>query len=83
MLPARGLASFALEAASLPLLSDIVYATGYATMVFVVWYVWVRPIDFSNSAKQVDVWPDEEPEEDGSQDGTAAKSDDSGTAESA
>ncbi|MXR43099.1 hypothetical protein GRX01_17355 [Halobaculum sp. WSA2] len=45
-----GLAVYALDNAGLRLLSDIVWLTGYGTTIFVVWYIWLRPLDFTGSS---------------------------------
>jgi hypothetical protein len=34
-----------LEQANLPQLGNVVWVMGYGTMVFVVWFVWIRPLD--------------------------------------
>ncbi|UIP01605.1 hypothetical protein Hbl1158_16760 (plasmid) [Halobaculum sp. CBA1158] len=45
-----GLAVYALDSAGLRLLSDIVWVTGYGTTIFVVWYIWLRPLDLTGSS---------------------------------
>ena len=40
-----GLAVNMLERANLGLLADIVWVVGYGTTIFVVWYIWIRPLD--------------------------------------
>lgn len=42
-----GLANYFLAQAGYETLGTIVWALGYATMVLVLWYVWVRPLDLS------------------------------------
>lgn len=57
-----GLAVYALEQASLPLVADMVWILGYGTAVLVVWYVWIRPLDLIGSAARdisVDIDPAE------------------------
>jgi hypothetical protein len=45
-----GLANYFLAQSGYETLGTVVWATGYATMVFVLWYVWVRPLDLSGPA---------------------------------
>ncbi|WP_332900009.1 hypothetical protein [Haladaptatus sp. CMSO5] len=42
-----GLADYFLTTAGYPGLGRTVWAIGYATMVLVIWYIWIRPLDFS------------------------------------
>lgn len=42
-----GLANYFLAQAGYGTLGTAVWAFGYATMVFVLWYVWVRPLDLA------------------------------------
>lgn len=42
-----GVADYALKQAGAPTAGAIVWATGYAAMVFVVWYYWIRPLDIT------------------------------------
>jgi len=41
-----GLADYALTTAGYPLIAGAVWAGGYLATVFVLWYGWVRPLDF-------------------------------------
>lgn len=47
-----GLLVTVLESANLSTLANVVWITGYGTTIFVVWYIWVRPIDFTGSRPQ-------------------------------
>jgi len=40
-----GVANYYLAEANLYTLGKLVWVTGYGTMVFVVWYGWIRPLD--------------------------------------
>jgi hypothetical protein len=40
-----GVTVYSLEQAGLSFLGNIVWIIGYGTAVFVVWYIWLRPID--------------------------------------
>ncbi|WP_262174559.1 hypothetical protein [Haloarcula laminariae] len=40
-----GLAVYSLEQASLPILADLVWIVGYGTGIFLVWFIWFRPVD--------------------------------------
>ncbi|WP_138798108.1 hypothetical protein [Halostella sp. PRR32] len=42
-----GLAKYFLSAAGYPALGTIIWVTGFGTMVFVVWYLWIRPLDIT------------------------------------
>lgn len=42
-----GLARWALGNAGYPTVGAFVFVTGYATMVFVLWFGWVRPMDIT------------------------------------
>lgn len=42
-----GVARWALGVAGYNWLGRLVFLSGYATMVFVVWYGWVRPLDIT------------------------------------
>ena len=42
-----GLANYFLAQGGYETLGTVVWALGYATMVLVLWYVWVRPLDLS------------------------------------
>jgi len=42
-----GLANYFLAQGGYETLGTIIWALGYATMVLVLWYVWVRPLDLS------------------------------------
>lgn len=45
-----GLADYALNAAGYPTLGSVVWATGYATAMVALWYVWIRPLDLRGTA---------------------------------
>lgn len=40
-----GVANWALVRAGYPLLGDVLWVLGLGTMVFVVWWGWLRPLD--------------------------------------
>jgi hypothetical protein len=42
-----GLAKYFLSAAGYATLGSIVWMVGFGTMVFVIWYVWLRPMDIT------------------------------------
>lgn len=42
-----GLAKYFLSAAGYPDLGSLVWVLGFGTMVFAVWYVWIRPLDIT------------------------------------
>ncbi|MXR20217.1 hypothetical protein [Halobacterium bonnevillei] len=42
-----GVANYALNAAGAPTVGSIVWAVGYASMVLVVWFGWIRPLDLT------------------------------------
>lgn len=42
-----GGANYALSAIGFDTAGTVVWAVGYITMVLVVWYRWIRPLDFS------------------------------------
>jgi hypothetical protein len=42
-----GVANYALYQAGAPTLGAAVWAVGYASMVLVVWYGWIRPLDLT------------------------------------
>ncbi|WP_135821313.1 hypothetical protein [Halostella litorea] len=42
-----GLAKYFLSSAGYPNLGSIVWFLGFGTMVAVVWYVWLRPLDIT------------------------------------
>lgn len=45
-----GFGKYALTAAGRPALGTAVWVSGYLTAVLVVWYVWLRPLDFESPA---------------------------------
>ncbi|WP_423750641.1 hypothetical protein [Salinirarus marinus] len=47
-----GLARWWLGTLGLDTLGSAVFTVGYATAAFVVWYGWIRPIDFTGSAER-------------------------------
>ena len=47
-----GLLVYLLEQANLSVLADLMWVLGYGTTVFVVWYIWIRPLDLSGSSGQ-------------------------------
>jgi hypothetical protein len=47
-----GLGVYAFEVAGRPLLSDLIWVTGYGTTVFLLWYIWLRPVDLLGSTEQ-------------------------------
>lgn len=47
-----GLLVYTLEQANLSGIADLVWFIGYGTTVFVVWYIWLRPVDFVGQAAQ-------------------------------
>lgn len=42
-----GLAMYFLTAAGYSTLGSLVWALGFGTMVLVIWYVWLRPLDIT------------------------------------
>jgi len=42
-----GLAKYFLSAAGYPGIGSLVWAVGFGTMVFVIWYVWLRPLEIT------------------------------------
>lgn len=42
-----GVANYLLNQAGAPTAGAFVWAAGYASMVFVVWYGWIRPLDLT------------------------------------
>lgn len=42
-----GVANYALNAAGAPTAGSVVWAVGYASMVLVVWFGWIRPLDLT------------------------------------
>jgi hypothetical protein len=56
---APGLLVYALEEANLSAIGDLVWIVGYGTTVFVVWFIWIRPMDLVGSSGQ-DKYPTEE-----------------------
>ncbi|MFC6616133.1 hypothetical protein ACFQAS_14580 [Halopenitus salinus] len=47
-----GLLVYTLEQANLSAVADLVWIVGYGTTIFVVWFIWLRPLDFSGSSAQ-------------------------------
>ncbi|REA00923.1 hypothetical protein DEQ92_19185 [Haloferax sp. Atlit-6N] len=47
-----GFGVYILEGADLSLAADIVWIIGYGTTIFVVWYVWIRPLELLGSSAQ-------------------------------
>lgn len=47
-----GLLVYTIEQANLSGVADLVWIIGYGTTVFVVWFVWLRPVDFLGQAAQ-------------------------------
>ena len=47
-----GLLVYTLEQANLSTVADLVWIVGYGTTIFVVWFIWLRPLDFSGSSTQ-------------------------------
>jgi len=45
-----GLVVYTLEQGNYSGLADFVWIVGYGTTVFVVWYIWIRPLDFVSPA---------------------------------
>lgn len=45
-----GVANYYLAEAKLYTLGKLVWVGGYGTMVFVVWYGWIRPLDIGGGA---------------------------------
>ena len=42
-----GVTDYVLNQAGYPMVGAVVWATGYAAMVLVVWHGWVRPLDLT------------------------------------
>jgi len=51
-LSAPGLLVYTFEQANLSAVADLVWIVGYGTTVFVVWFIWLRPLDFAGSSTQ-------------------------------
>lgn len=47
-----GLLVYTFEQANLSAVADLVWIVGYGTTVFVVWFIWLRPLDFAGSSAQ-------------------------------
>jgi hypothetical protein len=47
-----GFGVYILEGADLSLAADLVWIMGYGTTIFVVWYVWIRPLELLGSSAQ-------------------------------
>ena len=47
-----GILVYTLEQANLSWVADIVWIVGYGTTAFVVWFVWLRPLDLVGAAAQ-------------------------------
>jgi hypothetical protein len=47
-----GLLVYTFEQANLSAVADLVWIVGYGTTVFVVWFIWLRPLDFVGSSTQ-------------------------------
>lgn len=47
-----GLLAYALEEANLSVVVDFVWIIGYVTTIFVVWFIWIRPLDLVGSSGQ-------------------------------
>ena len=47
-----GLGVYILETANLPRLADFVWVAGYGTTVFLVWFLWIRPLDLVGAVGQ-------------------------------
>lgn len=45
-----GLVVYFLETANLSGVADLVWIVGYGTTIFVVWFIWIRPIDLIGSS---------------------------------
>lgn len=58
-----GMLDFALSQAGLSNLAGVVWALGYGTTVFLLWFGWVRHLDFSEAGEPADVWSDPDDEE--------------------
>lgn len=42
-----GVARWGLGQLGAPVIGDVIYIMGYAGMVFVIWYGWIRPLDIT------------------------------------
>jgi len=47
-----GLLVYTLEQANLSAVADLVWVVGYGTTIFVVWFIWLRPLDLVGSSAQ-------------------------------
>ncbi|MDT3437643.1 hypothetical protein [Haloarcula sp. 1CSR25-25] len=47
-----GLLVYTLEQANLSVVADLVWILGYGTTIFVVWFMWIRPLDIVGSSAQ-------------------------------
>ena len=47
-----GLLVYTLEQANLSAAADLVWIVGYGTTIFVVWFIWIRPLDLVGSSAQ-------------------------------
>jgi hypothetical protein len=57
-----GVLVYTLEQANFPVVADLVWIVGYGTTIFVVWFIWLRPLDFGGSPNQ-NSWHTEESEQ--------------------
>jgi hypothetical protein len=70
-----GFLVYLLDSVGLRILSDIVWIVGYGSMVILVWYIWIRPLDLSGAAAQESSPSSEETDENQSDETTSHDSD--------
>lgn len=58
-----GLVVYFLETANLSGIADLVWIVGYGTTVFVVWFIWIRPLDLTGSSGHDTSLPDTDAED--------------------
>lgn len=78
-----GLLVGVLEVAGLSMIGNFIWILGYETGIFVVWYIWLRPLDLVGAVKQdtspdIDERTDEEENQNTPKDSNTAESTDSG-----
>ncbi|WP_254547298.1 hypothetical protein [Halomarina pelagica] len=58
-----GLVVYFLETSNLSGIADLVWIVGYGTTVFVVWFIWIRPLDLIGSSGHDTSLPDTDAED--------------------
>jgi len=52
-----GVLNYWLSASGFDTLGSVVWTLGYGTVVVVVWYGWIRPLDLTGPGGDEDIWP--------------------------